>query len=248
VLGLGYFISLLLENWFGLGGLQRAQALISLERFRKNISAWLDDLRAWEASNPGITLPKAKLRITGTLNELTRLLSSAKTQSTDALTSAATRNAPLVSASVILRDKLNTATAQWLTPKDLKPVVDELDAVDFPDTNEGLDKYRQDLNDVLERHVETKTELPPGAAMPVTETSSEQLVQQLEIKVERMAFVHRLVVATVVFSTAYLTLYWNNLDFGTLPDYFGVFFWSLGLTKTGTDILAKPKSSYTPTT
>jgi hypothetical protein len=126
--------------------------------------------------------------------------------------------------------------------------VDELDAVDFPDTNEGLDKYRQDLNDVLEKHIETKTELPPGAAMPVTETSSEQLVQQLEIKVERMAFVHRLVVATVVFSTAYLTLYWNNLDFGTLPDYFGVFFWSLGLTKTGTDILAKPKSSYTPTT
>jgi hypothetical protein len=248
VLGLGYFISLLLENWFGLGGLQRAQALISLERFRKNISKWLDDLRAWEAANPDIKLPRAKLRITGGLNELTGLVSSAKTQSTDALTSGATRNAPLVSASVILRDKLNTATAQWLTPDTLKPVVDDLDAVDFPDANEGLDKYRQDLNDVLESHVSTKPELPSGAAMPITETSSEQLVQHLEIKVERMALFHRLVVAIVVFSTAYLTLYWNNLDFGTLPDYFGVFFWSLGLTKTGTDILAKPKSSYMPTT
>jgi hypothetical protein len=59
-----------------------------------------------------------------------------------------------------------------------------------------------------------------------------------------MTFVHRTVVAVVVFAGAYMTLYWNDLDFGTLLDYLGVFLWSLGLTKTGTDILSRAKSSY----
>ncbi len=249
VLGLGYFISLQLEDWFGLGGLQRAQATITLDKYKTTISKWLDDLKAWEGANPGITVPKAKLRMNAALTEVTRVLSTQKTQSTDTLVSEGTRTAPLVSASLILMDKLNIAASQWLTPETLKPVVDDLDAVDMPDTAEGIDKYRQDLNDVLEKHTPKPEEGQPlGAPMPATETPSVQLVQQLEIKIERMALIHRFVVATVVFSTAYLTLYWNNLDFGTLPDYFGVFFWSLGLTKTGTDILAKPKSSYTPTT
>jgi hypothetical protein len=246
VLGLGYFISLQLENWFGLGGFQRAQATITLDRYKKTISKWLGDLKAWEDSHSGITVPTAKLRMNDALNELTRLLSTQKTQSTDTLVSTGTRMAPLVSASLILMDKLGTAASQWLTPETLKPVVVDLDAVDMPDTTDGIDKYRQDLNDVLEQHAPKLEGGPAGAPMPMTETPSVQLVEQLEIKVERMALVHRLVVAIVVFSTAYLTLYWSNLDFGTLPDYFGVFFWSLGLTKTGTDILAKPKSSYTP--
>jgi hypothetical protein len=35
----------------------------------------------------------------------------------------------------------------------------------------------------------------------------------------------------------------NDLDFVTFLDYLSVFLWSLGLTKTGTDILAWAKSS-----
>jgi hypothetical protein len=244
VLLLGYIISRLLENWFGLGGLQRAQAIVSLGKHKKDLGQSLDELKSWEAENLETAVPHAKLRLTDALNEVGNLLATENRQSTDTLVATAERIAPIVTASLILKGKLNTAAAQWLTPKTLAPVVEGLDAVDFPATVEGVDKYRQALDKVFEKHADTTVARPERALKTAAEDlSSDGLVQQFEIQIERMALIHRFVVAAVVFSTAYLTLYLNNLDFGTLADYFGVFFWSLGLTKTGTDILTKAKSS-----
>jgi hypothetical protein len=136
---------------------------------------------------------------------------------------------------------VDTATAGWPGTA-LKPVIDDLDAVPFPGAKDDMKKYRDDLGGVLEKHVATRSPQPPGAPM----FSMGVPVEQLELQIERMALVHHAVLGIVIFTGAYTTLYWNNLDFGTLLDYLNVFLWAVGLTKTGTDVLTRAKSSYSP--
>jgi hypothetical protein len=245
-LGIGYWLSMYLEQWFDLGGLERAQALLALEQANTDLVKTLKQVRAWEAANPGIQIDAARLRLDGDQRELKDLLDLQKRQSTDALKSNVARFTTLAAAGKILYLKVDSAARQWTTPATLKPVIDALDAVVFPTPAEGLDKYRSALDKVLADHINTKAPMPAGAPMPISEELSQRVsTEQLEIKIERMSWLKRIVVAIVVFITGYMMLYWKDADFGTLPDYFAVFLWALGLSTTGAGILTSAKSSYT---
>lgn len=67
----------------------------------------------------------------------------------------------------------------------------------------------------------------------------------MDRRITRMAWVYRLTVWLVVSAVAYLTFYDRAFAFGTARDYISLFLWTLGLTQTGTQILARGKSSYT---
>jgi hypothetical protein len=54
-----------------------------------------------------------------------------------------------------------------------------------------------------------------------------------------MGLLYQGVVWVTVFFTAYQAYFAHNLAFGTLSDYFVVFLWSIGLTQTGSQILAR---------
>jgi hypothetical protein len=243
-LALGYWLSTYLEQWFGLGGLQRAQALVALDQAQSSLAKTLKELRAWETANAGIELDAARLQLDDGLRELTGLIEKkANKHSTDVLTSSAARFTNLAAAGQILGYKVQTATAQWPTPTSLKPVIDALDAVTFPASAEGLENYRQALAKVLTDHASTKI-VPQGAPMPSSDILSERVTtEQLELKIERMNLLQRGTVAIVVLITGYTTLYWKDADFGTLLDYLTVFLWALGLSATGASILTRAKAT-----
>jgi hypothetical protein len=245
-LGLGYWLSTYLEQWFGLGGLQRAQALVALEKANSNLAKTLAELRAWETAHAGIELDAARLQLNDGLRELKGLIEKPDKPSTDDLTSSAARFTTLAAAGQLLGYKVQTATAQWNTPTNLKPVIEALDAVPFPAAAEGLENYRKALAKVLMDHASTRIVLPAGAPMPSSDILSERVTaEQLELKIERMNLLQHATVAIVVFITGYTTLYWKDADFGTLLDYLTVFLWALGLSATGASILtrAKPTSA-----
>jgi hypothetical protein len=244
-LGLGYWLSMYLEQWFGLGGLERAQSIVTLDQAKKDLVQTLKELGGWEAAHAGIELDAARLRLNDELRELNALLESPN-KATDALKSAAARFATVAAAGKLLFLRVQSATEQWKTAATLKPVIDSLDAVALPDAADGLDSYRKELAKVLTDHVNTKTVLPQGAPMPPSDILAEQVTaEQLEIKIERMNLLKRVVVASVMFIMGYMTLYWKHADFGTLPDYIAVFLWALGLSATGASILTSAKSSFT---
>lgn len=243
---IGYLLSLYLEQWFGLGGLERAQALITLEGANTDLVKTLEKVRAWEKVNPGIELDAGKLRLDGERRELSEILEHPNKHSNDVLKANVPRFTTVAAAGTILYLKVETATGQWHTIAKLKPVIDGLDAVPFPAADDGVDKYRAALDKVFSDHVNTQTALPSGAPMPSSEILSERVsAERLEIKIERMNLLKRFAVVVVVFITGYMTLYWNDPDFGTLPDYFAVFLWAFGLSTTGAGILTSAKSSYT---
>jgi hypothetical protein len=242
----GYLLSIYLEQWFGLGGLERAQALVTLERANSDLVKTLEKVRAWEKAHPGIELDAAKVRADGEQRELSEILEHPNRHSNDELKANVSRFTTSAAAGTILYLKVETATGQWHTIEKLKPVIDALDAVPFPAAADGVDKYRAALDKVFTDHVNTQTLLPAGAPMPSSEILSERVsAEQLEIKIERMNLLKRFVVAVVVLIMGYMTLYWKDPDFGTLPDYFAVLLWALGLSTTGTSILTSAKSSYT---
>ncbi len=248
-LAVGYCLTIYLEQWFGLGGLERAQSLVTLDQAKNDIDKTLEELKTWEAVHVGIDVNAARLRLEDGLRELNGLLERPNRYSTDELKSSAPRFKTLSSAGNVFYDKVLIATDGWKTPETLKPLIDELDAVAFPAAADGLDNYRKELAKVLENHLGTKTALPAGAPMPFRSFLPEQVMRkQLELRIERMNMLHRVVVAIVVFITAYTSLYWKDADFGTLLDYLTVFLWALGLSATGASILTRSKSSYTQPT
>ena len=64
----------------------------------------------------------------------------------------------------------------------------------------------------------------------------------IQRKMRVMEWLQRGVVWVAVFGTAYLTFLFGKFSFGTLQDYINVFFWSVGLTQTGSQVLAKVRS------
>jgi hypothetical protein len=243
-LALGYLLTTYLEQWFSLGGLERAQTLITLEQARTDIDKTLNkEIKAWEAAHAGIDLNGARLRLSGGLRELNELLQRHGRKPLNELKSEAARFATLAAAGEIFYHKV-TATSAW-PPAQLRPVIDDLDSIDFPTSADALETYRKDLQKVLNSHLDSKTELELAAAVATSDRLSERVtVEQLEFKIERMNTLHRLAVIIVVFITAYTTLYWNDADFGTLLDYLTVFLWALGLSATGAAILMRGNSAF----
>ncbi len=61
----------------------------------------------------------------------------------------------------------------------------------------------------------------------------------------RVRFFRNTFILVVVSLSAFLTIFLAKRDFGTAADYISLFFWSLGLTQAGAQILSKARSAWT---
>jgi len=244
---LGFVLSNKLENWFNLGGLQRAEALLSLQRSERELARVSDQVDAWGATRPPQVFATTKIWLRQTLDDLRGLFARVQELSREQLVSEAQRFATAATLAGIFESAVKAALALWPDPSQqgkLNGVLTELDRVTRAAEPQP---YRENLRAVLEKNAsEGASESDDRAlymrgALPDVPPPAE-----LAGRIERMARLQRLVVAAVVFIVAYQLFYARDFSFGTLLDYLQVFLWSLGLTQTGAQILARARSSFTP--
>jgi hypothetical protein len=239
VLGVGYWVSNLLEEWFGLGGLQRAQAFLS---FKKSETGLINRLKFIEEleSKYSVRLPRARIAIGLALSDVSRVLENANGMALEPLVSEAQRFAKTHALFEALWAAVMIAKDHWSSnPDKFKQVVTALDNVEVTE----LEDYRKALQKVLQ----DASAGEEGGAMVAKEAGAlpaDVRYEDLPAKIKRMALLYRLVVWVVVFAFAYVTFYASDFDFGKFTDYLSLFLWTIGLTNTGTQILTRAGSSY----
>lgn len=242
---LGYLVSNMLENWFNLGGLQRAEAQLSLRKSERELARIAEQVEMWATVPLADAFAQTRIRLQQDLNELGELYRRIPGLTREELVAETKRFATFATLAGIFESAVNVALKQWPDPPKLNQVLTLLDRV-APGTDPNA--YRTSLRTVLETEAKLNTDdakanaFDASAALPDVPSPAD-----LEKKIKRMAQLERLVAATVVFIMAYQLFYAKDFAFGTLLDYLGVFLWSLGLTQMGTQLIARARSSYTPT-
>jgi hypothetical protein len=249
VLGCGFWLSMKLEDWFGLGGLQRAQATISLNQSVERLKEKLKQVEQWQADHPN-SLPRTRTWLQFRLDEARQTLDNASDMTQEQLTVKTDTFAANLTASNYLWEMIQTAKAQW--PNDaqkLNAVVAQMDQVAMPQDASGLNKYREDvlkvLNDVIAADKAAGKIADDSQLLSSASSSPGMEIKDLRRKINWLAWLYRFAVWIVVFVLAYQTFYVSKFAFGTVLDYLTVILWSLGLTQTGTQILARGHSTYT---
>lgn len=240
VVGLGFWLSSALNDWYSGGGLQRAQSELSLHKAQAELAGQRRLIEGWLSSvstkNPIPKTPRAQLRIQGYVLELDNELPKLADLSLSELTSKVDYFAYAVSISETFMSALTAATAQWATnDTELTNVVQALDSVAVPAPSAtGVAAYHSALAGEMSKVVSlggAKTELRRARAR-----WTPAFVQR---KIKLMARLYGWTVGIVVFGTAYQSFYAHNLGFGTVTDYIVVGLWALGLTATGTQIVTR---------
>lgn len=249
VLGFGFWLSMKLEDWFGLGGLQRAQATISLNQSVEAFMEKLKQVEQWQVDHPN-SLPRTKTWLHFRLDDARQTLATAPDITQDQLTSKTSTFVANLAAINYLWEILETAKAQWpetTNAQKLNTVVAQLDQVTMPQDAAGLIKYQADLLKVLNDAITANQAADAGAdAEQVNAITAPAIaVKDLRRQIKWLAWLYRFAVWIVVFVLAYQTFYVSKFAFGTLLDYLTVVLWSLGLTQTGTQILTRGHSTYT---
>jgi hypothetical protein len=242
VLVLGFWLSWKLDQWFGQGGLQRAQTIQGLRRSQTDLTEGLRSLQRWQDEHPPAKVPRSTVRLQLLTDELITVLRDAENLPLTQLTAEAQRFASQVAVTSVFWSVVKIATGKF-PPAGLPGVTKKLDDVAIPQPLD-LDVYRQNLLNVLQ--AETNAAGLGGAGVVAPPAPRVISPEALEKRIKFMALLYQFVVWFVVFVTAYQTLYLNDRSFGTLLDYLIVFLWALGLTKTGTQILTGAQSSYKP--
>jgi hypothetical protein len=240
VLILGFWVSSVLDDWFGGGGLVRAQAYLSLKSSRSALVRYYFDIQEWKTrvptNVPSIALLRTENWLSQGIREIEVRLASIDETPLDQLNSDAQRFALLVGAITLLWSAVQSAMSKWSNqPAQLQLGIDALDKVSLPASSQDLDRYRKDLLSALST-VTLGAGAAGGEVMLVSPQWSEKKVRR---KIQNMARLYRAIVWAAVFITAYQASYAHNLAFGTLSDYLVQFTWALGLTQTGTQILAR---------
>lgn len=244
-LGLGFWLSNKLEDWFNLGGLQRAQLYISLQQAEKAIARTLEDLRGRETKWGARVFTQTGLWLQQNLDELRGLLAEAAAASKEKLTAEAERYAVVAEKGKVFRIAVERAGAQWPGEANKAKLLQTATLLDATTTDSDLDAYRKQLGSVL---AAAAAEGEGGASVHVARESLPPIptVEDLRRRIGRMAGLYRVTVWLVVFIFAYTIFYAKDFAFGSLLDYLGVFLWALGLTQTGTQIMARARSNRVP--
>lgn len=240
---LGYVLSNMLESWFNLGGLQRAEAQLSLQKSERELVRIAAQIEKWVAGGiPREVFAQASIRLQHDLNGLRELYRNVPGLTREELVAEAKRFALSATLAGIFESAVNVALKQWDGQQEkLNAVLKGLDGV-APGTDPNA--YRASLRAVLEKAATSEDSVSvfdASAALPDMPTPAD-----LEKRIRWMAQLERAVAAAVVFIMAYQLFYARDFAFGTLLDYLAVFLWSLGLTQMGTQIITRARSSYTP--
>lgn len=239
---LGYVLSNMLESWFNLGGLQRTEAQLSLQKSERELVRIAAQIEKWVGVHPREVFAQTSIRLQHDLNELRDLYRRIPGLTREELVAEAKRFALSATLAGNFESAVNVALKQWAgQPEKLNAVLTKLDGV-APGTDPNA--YRASLRAVLEKEATSEDRVSVfdgSAALPDMPTPAD-----LEKRIKRMAQLERAVAAAVVFIMAYQVIYAGNFAFGTLLDYIQVFLWSLGLTQMGTQLIARARSSYAP--
>ncbi len=242
VLAFAFWLSSMVEDWFGKGGLDRAQAILSLQASEADLNDGLRKIQKWQNDNAPAKVGQTEVRLQSLVDELATTIRAASGMPLDQLTKEAQRFASQAAATSLFWSFLKIATTTFAVPTQLKEVAAQLDKVEIPEPP-ALNVYRENLRKVVQGAI--ATEGLGGAAPAGPADADVASPRALQKRIKLMACLYRLLVWFVVFIAAYQTLYSNNRVFGSFLDYIAVFLWTLGLTQTGTKILADARSSYT---
>jgi hypothetical protein len=240
---LGFVLSTKLENWLNLGGLQRAEALLSLQKSEQELVRLSLQVEQWGAQRPPVVFGNTRVRLQLAVNELRELIARVANLTREQLVAEAQRFAHAEAHGRIFESAVKVALQQWPTQEDkLNAVLTKLDGVE---PSSDLNAYRESLRKVLE---EAAKEEEGGASAENVRPPLPELpaIVDLKNRIKFMSHLQNALVAVVVFIVAYQLFYARDFTFGTLLDYLQVFLWSLGLTQAGSQILARARSTFTP--
>jgi len=242
VLILGFWLSSVLDSWFGGGGLARAQAYLSLKNSQALLVQRYADIQDWKRRlpvyAPPIGVPRAEIWLQQAIQELGAELPSIDQVPQDQLSLDAQRYVLLVGTASLLWSAIQSATRTWGDqPAQLQTTIAALDNVPLPTSSQDFDRYRSALLAAMPVALAAG---PAGAtSLQVMRVSTQWSPRHVQGRIKTMALLYRSVVWVVVLFTAYQAYYAHNLAFGTLSDYLVLFVWALGLTQTGTQIVAR---------
>ncbi len=240
VLFAGYGVSLLLESWFAGGGLERATAIRSLDGSFRALEGLAEQIRNWESEN-GAAFAVTKDRRALLAKEISGLLLRADGSPQSQLTEAASRAEQALPFYEALWRAVEVATERFHDRAHRLAAVKALDAIE---PGSDLAAYRKALEETIKKSA-ASTEAAAALSATTLAVDPAAVAKQLaaiQRKMRVMEWLQRGVVWVAVFGTAYLTFLFGKFSFGTLQDYINVFFWSVGLTQTGSQVLAKLRS------
>jgi hypothetical protein len=240
---LGFALSTKLENWLNLGGLQRAEAVLSLQKSEQELARLSLQVEQWGAQRPPEVFGNTRVRLQLAVTELRELIERVANLTQEQLVAEAQRFAHAEAHGRIFESAVKVALQQWPTQEDkLNAVLTKLDGVE---PSSDLNAYRESLRKVLE---EAAKQDEIGASADNVRPSLPDLpaIVNLKNRIKFMSHLQSALVAVVVFIVAYQLFYARDFTFGKLLDYLQVFLWSLGLTQAGSQILARARSTFTP--
>jgi len=245
ILAAGGGLSWLLELWFSGGGLKRAEANVSLRNSQQAFLDFRSFLDKWEAPHDFHNLTQTRVHLLTDLALLEGVVARARSTDPDQLAKEAAEFAVHAVLDSVLETYIKVAaTLLASNSTDLPAAIADFDAVA---PNISADQYRTALDDKLKKHTAPHPPSPPAAirvaAVTTLTTSQAASAKDYEKEIILMSWLQRGVIILVVLLVAVETKYIGNFTFGSARDYIEVFLWSLGLTQTGTQMLAKARSS-----
>jgi hypothetical protein len=231
----GFLLSSAVDAWFAGGGRRRVQARLLVERS----AARLADVQVFLAAWPNAADTATSLaRVRAALNDAEHLRATAEERAVDLIETDAQTLALRANQAAALRLALEAA-AQRFSGAALAPIVAALDAVD-PGRHADVVTYRKALEAAMVPTLEGREAGASAMTLPAM-----PLIQRLAARSRLMDALYSGVVCLTVGLVAYLMFFDRAFSFGTARDYINLFLWTLGLTQTGSQILARTKSSQT---
>jgi hypothetical protein len=239
VFGLGWGLSMGLDYWFTVRW-PLLEEVVVLKQVQEAFGTFLANVATWETNNQ-ITLINTDIAVAYDKSDLDTLLLNPGGKTVADLQQSVERFAT----SSALNDEFYTALqiASAKIPKaSLSAVATQLDNVN---RNQPISAYRVALLAVLKPPVAA---VAPAAVAPAAGPAfqpgtnlSKATAANLHQRAVLMDHLKTLVLALVVWLTAYTVYYAPNPSFGTAVDYIALFLWSLGLTATGSQIVNSVK-------
>lgn len=231
----GWLLSLLLNQWYT-NDLPRVQQVLLLRGEQKALSNLLERLQAWQDRNHvALTTMRAVVKFDS--DDVDTLLKRGNGASLVELQQGEQRFQLACS----LNDELWTAlqiAELTLSGQNLSSVATRLDSV--PRSSDPS-AYRAALLQVLTAPpsaIQASAATPPAAAAAISPNLSTASSAVLHEEMRVMDAARALIVAFVAWGTAYVAYYRPNPSFGTGMDYIVLFTWALGLTTTGSQLIA----------
>lgn len=248
----GFGVSSLLDQWMGTD-LPRLRALQSLRDSLTTASNISERIRKWPLDHPSLSgWPLTMNRIAILVPDLTRVITGASQASPADLT-AAGQTYSLISAKLLIFSSALDLIESLYSQKGNDPsnlaylnsAIKRLDSLDFSDATQ-IATFRANVVNALSAASTSGGGVviaaPAAADKGVMETLQIEATQK---KTKRTIWLitaaQHAVVWVVVVLTGLTTYFLANATYGSATDYIGTMLWSLGLTQTGKQIIARPR-------